>query len=94
MIKLPDVNRAFEYENSFYLSSDITRISKILAQYELYKMAQGIPGAIVECGIFKGASFIRFATFRDLFGNPFSKKLKMVLFMSIFYVPRLSRNIS
>ena len=38
-------------------------------------MTSEIPGAIVECGVFKGASFIRFAIFRDLFGNPFSKKL-------------------
>jgi len=75
MINLPDFNKAFEYENNFYLSCDITRISKILAHYELYKMVLDIPGAIVECGVFKGASLIRFATFRNLFGNPFSKKI-------------------
>ena len=75
MIKLPDFNRSFEYENDFYLSSDITRIGKILAHYELYKMVRDIPGAIVECGVFKGNSLIRFATFRDLFGNSFSKKI-------------------
>ncbi len=75
MIKLPDFNRSFEYENDFYLSSDITRIGKILAHYELYKMVLGVPGAIVECGVFKGTSLIRFATFRDLLGNSFSKKI-------------------
>lgn len=75
MIKLPDFDRAFEYENNFYLSCDVSRIGKILAHYELYKMASNVPGAIVECGVFKGASLARFAMFRDLFGNPFSKKI-------------------
>lgn len=75
MIKLPDFANAFEYENNFYLSCDNTRLSKILAQYELFKMAKNLPGAMVECGVFKGTSFVRFAGFRDLFGNPFSHKL-------------------
>ncbi len=75
MIKLPDFTKDFDYENNFYLSCDITRISKILAHYELYKKVIDLPGEIVECGIFKGASFARFAMFRELFGNPFSKKI-------------------
>ena len=75
MIGLPDFNKAFEYENNFYLSCDITRISKILAHYELYKKVRKVPGVMIECGVFKGASFARFAMFRDLFGNPFSKKM-------------------
>lgn len=75
MIKLPDFNKSFEYENNFYLSCDISRISKILAHYELYKMASDIPGAIIECGVFKGNSLSRFAMFRSLFGNTYSKKI-------------------
>jgi hypothetical protein len=75
MIKLPDFTKAYEYENDFYLSCDITRISKILAHYELYKKSLEIPGAIVECGVFKGASFVRFAMFRNLFENPYAKKI-------------------
>lgn len=75
MIELPDFNLAFEYENNFYLSCDPTRIGKILAHYELYKMVKDVPGAIVECGIFKGTSLTRFATFRDLFSNSYSKKI-------------------
>jgi hypothetical protein len=73
--ELPDFERVWEYENGFYLTCDITRISKILAHYELFKMALDVPGAIVECGVFKGASLARFAMFRDLFGNPYSKKI-------------------
>jgi len=75
MFNLPDFSKAFEYENNFYLSCDNTRLSKILAHYELFKATMDLPGEIVECGVFKGASFVRFAGFRDLFCNPFNHKL-------------------
>jgi hypothetical protein len=75
MISLPNFEKAFDYENNFYLSCDITRISKILAHYELFKLINEIPGAIVECGVLKGASLSRFTMFREIFSNPFSKKI-------------------
>lgn len=75
MMKLPTFSKSFEYENNFVLSCDSTRIGKIIAQYELYKMSAELPGAIVECGVFKGNSLCKFAMFRDLFGNRFSKKI-------------------
>ena len=75
MIQLPDFEKEWDYENAFYLTCHITRISKILAQWELFKMVSDIPGAILDCGVFKGASLARFAAFRQLVGNPFSKKI-------------------
>jgi hypothetical protein len=75
MKNLPDFSKSMDYENDFYLSCDYTRISKILAHYELYKMTMDIPGAIVECGVFKGTSLARFAMFRELLGNTFSRKI-------------------
>ena len=75
MITLPDFEKMFEYENNFYLSSDVSRMSKILAHYELYKMVLDLPGAIVECGVFKGISLIRFATFRQLLSTSFSRSI-------------------
>ncbi|HWZ22355.1 MAG TPA: TylF/MycF/NovP-related O-methyltransferase [Cytophagaceae bacterium] len=75
MIELPDFSKAFEYENNFYLSCDNTRLSKIMSHYELFKMTRNLPGAIVECGVYKGASISRFAGFRDLFGSAFSNKI-------------------
>lgn len=75
MIQLPDFNKAWEYENAFHLTCDINRIGKILAQWELFRMVWDTPGAIVECGVFKGVSLARFATFRHLLGNPNSKKI-------------------
>ena len=74
-MQLPDFEKAFDYENNFYLTCNINRISKILAHYELYKSVMETPGAIVECGVFKGASLIRFAAFRNLLGSPFNKKI-------------------
>ncbi|WP_141506469.1 TylF/MycF/NovP-related O-methyltransferase [Paenibacillus luteus] len=75
MISMPDFSKSFEYENNFYLSCDITRMSKMMAHYELYKMVVDLPGALVECGVFKGASFSRFAMFRELLNSPFAKKM-------------------
>ncbi len=35
MIQLPDFDKSFDYEDDFYLSCDPSRVSKILAHYEL-----------------------------------------------------------
>ena len=75
MIKLPDFNKSFEYENNFYLSCDSSRIGKFLAHYHLYEMAKKVTGEIVECGVFKGSSFTRFAIFRELLENSDKRKL-------------------
>jgi len=66
---------SFDYENAFYLTAQPMRFGKLLAQYELFKMTLDVPGAIVECGVFKGASFARFAMLRELLGNAFAKPL-------------------
>lgn len=75
MIKLPDFSKAYEYENEFYLSCDKQRIGKLIAHYELFKMSRNVAGEIVECGVFKGASLVRFAMFRKLFESAFEKKI-------------------
>jgi hypothetical protein len=65
----------FDIENSFYLRSDPYRIGKLLAQFEIYKTILELPGAIVECGVFKGVSLIRFATFRHALETQESRKI-------------------
>jgi Macrocin-O-methyltransferase (TylF) len=75
MIELPDPARSWEYENGFYLTCETARIGKLLAHYELFKMVHELPGAIVECGVFKGASLVRFAAFRDLLGSTSAKQI-------------------
>ncbi|EDY85534.1 dTDP-6-deoxy-L-hexose 3-O-methyltransferase [gamma proteobacterium HTCC5015] len=61
-----DLEKAYDYENGFYLTTSNSRLAKAIAQYELYKSIENVPGAIVECGVYKGASLMRFATFRDI----------------------------
>ncbi|MDM9631151.1 TylF/MycF/NovP-related O-methyltransferase [Robiginitalea aurantiaca] len=66
MIQLPDFEKAFDYENNFYLASAISRMYKPIIHYELYKKVLGVPGAFVELGIFKGISFVRFLAYREM----------------------------
>jgi hypothetical protein len=66
LINLPDLNDSFTYENFFYLSCESSRIEKILTQYSIFSKSLKIPGAIIECGVFKGASFARYAMFRKI----------------------------
>ena len=68
-------SKVWDYENGYYWFSDIRRIGKLLAHYELYKMIRDIPGDVVECGVYKLASVIRFATFRSLTESVYSRKL-------------------
>lgn len=75
MIELPDPSAAYEYENGFYLTCAPTRLGKLLAQYDLYRRASAVPGAIVECGVFKGASLARFACFRNLLGGDAAREI-------------------
>lgn len=75
MIELPDRTKAFEYENNFWLSCHVNRLSKVLAHYELFKATLPLAGEIVECGVFKGASLLRFAMMRELMSNPHQKRI-------------------
>lgn len=65
----------WDYENGFYWFSPKSRLNKMLAHYELYKTINSIPGHIFELGVYKGASLIRFATFRDALENDYSRKI-------------------
>ena len=68
-IDLPDRSRAFEYENSFIMSCDSSRMAKWMAHWELFNRVSAVPGAFFEFGVFKGNSFLRFAMFRSLLGR-------------------------
>jgi len=70
-----DPGRSWEYENGFYLTSPVSRLAKALAHFELYKSIVGLPGHVVECGVYKGASLIRFATFREILESPYSRRI-------------------
>ncbi len=68
-------DNVWDYENGFYWFSHNSRLNKMLAHYELYKSIVGLPGHIFELGVYKGASLIRLATFRDSLENDFSRKI-------------------
>ena len=78
---------AWDYENGFYLTSHVTRIAKLLAHFELYKTIVGLPGHVIECGVYKGASLIRFATFREILESPFSRRIIAFDAFGAFPVP-------
>ena len=65
----------WDYENGFYWFSHKTRINKMIAHYELYKTILELPGHIFELGVYKGASLVRLATYRDALENDFSRKI-------------------
>ena len=77
MINLPEFSTQdmYDFETYFHLSTKTDRMSKLIAHYEAYKIAAEIPGEIVECGVFKGTSFLRFAHFREILGSQISAKL-------------------
>lgn len=66
---------AWDYENGFYLTTHPKRIGKLLAQYEIYKLIMGLPGQVVELGVFKGTSLMRLLTFRELLENSNSRQI-------------------
>lgn len=70
-----DPGKSWEYENGYFITSHVTRLAKSVAHYELYKSIVDLPGDVVECGVFKGASFIRLLTFREMLESPFSRKV-------------------
>jgi hypothetical protein len=77
MIKLPDLSlqSSYDHETWFHHTLRVDRLAKFIAHYEAYKMVMGVPGSIVECGVFKGTSFMRLAILREMLGNYFSAKL-------------------
>jgi hypothetical protein len=50
-------------------------MSNLIYHYEIYKKIVSLPGDVVECGVFKGSSLIRFLTFREILENYNSRKI-------------------
>lgn len=65
----------WDFENGYHWFSHPTRMGKMIAHYELYKHVAHLPGAIVELGVYKLASVIRFATFRRLLETDESRQI-------------------
>ena len=67
-------SQVWDAENIFHLKTNVSRISQILYHYELYKLILNVPGCVIECGVFKGNSLVRFLTYRSLLENNFSRE--------------------
>ena len=67
--------KVWDAENLFYLNSKTSRLAKFIYHYEIYKKIVDIPGDILEFGVFKGASFSRFLSFRKILENEDSRKI-------------------
>ena len=65
----------WDYENGFYWFSDRTRIAKLMAHLAIYEQIVKLPGDVIEFGVYKAASLIRFLTFRNILENDFSRKI-------------------
>jgi hypothetical protein len=75
VIPLPDPTATFQYEQDFLLTCSPSRIGKILALHELYQRVRDVPGAIVECGVFRGGSFTTWAILRNLLESEHTRQL-------------------
>ena len=78
MFNLPDLdNKQLMYDSgvTWHLTVPSERINRFISHYETMKLIQNIPGEIIECGVFKGESLIRFAHFRDILGTNASSKI-------------------
>lgn len=58
-----EAKKKSDYENGYYLMSDYGRLAKSVAHYELYKSIVQLPRQLIEYGVFKGASLIRFSNY-------------------------------
>lgn len=54
-------------------------IAKFLAHYEIYKLVKDLPGHIVELGVFKGESLLRFSQFTEIF-EPYDRSFRVIGF--------------
>ena len=74
-IKGLNSEKIWDYENGFYWFSPVNRISKLITHWEIYQKTLNVPGEIFELGVLKGASFIRWASFREMLESSSSRKI-------------------
>ncbi|MRS98728.1 macrocin-O-methyltransferase [Ralstonia pickettii] len=54
-------------------------LAKLICHYEIYKQVNDLPGHIVEFGVFKGESLLRFAQFSEIFA-PYDRSFDVIGF--------------
>lgn len=66
---------SFVLENQFLWTSPPDRLAKWIGHWEIWKQVTEVPGDIVEVGVHKGASLIRWLTFREISGGSLSRSI-------------------
>tara|TARA_Y200000002_G_scaffold282329_1_gene236350 strand:+ start:98 stop:784 length:687 start_codon:yes stop_codon:yes gene_type:complete len=77
--RLKKTRNNWNIENKFHENIGLERLSKFLNHYELLKKTEKIRGAIIEFGVLKASSLIRFCLYRD-----FLKMNKKILAFDAF----------
>ncbi|MCF7917303.1 MAG: TylF/MycF family methyltransferase [Candidatus Omnitrophica bacterium] len=83
-----DYNKRYDYENGFYATAGINRVSKFVAHLDLFRMVSRLRGEIVECGVFRGNSLFRWIKLRNLLENMYSRKV--IAFDTFAHFPETS----
>ena len=83
--RLNKVKNNWDAENNFYQFVDKSRLIKFLNHFKLLEKTRSISGDILECGVLKGNSIIRFAIFRDYLNL---KKKKVIGFDNFGSFPK------
>ena len=66
-------------------------LAKLIAHYEIYKMIKNLPGNIIELGVFKGESLLRFAYLTEIF-EPYDRSFKLVGFDTFTGFTKINKN--
>ncbi len=81
-------NRGAVAGGSVFRYANRRSFAKLLAHYEVWKLVQAVPGHIVELGVFKGESLLRFAQLAEIF-LPYDRSFEVIGFDNFAGFPAL-----
>ena len=64
-------------------------MAKLISHYEIYKLIQDLPGHVIELGVFKGESLLRFGQFSEIF-NTYDRSFDVIGFDNFSGFTKLS----
>lgn len=68
-------NLLWDSYHTLLLSSDLSRIRKLLVRNDLFQKTVDVPGEVVECGVYKGAGLLYWAKLLKIFLPNSSKRV-------------------
>jgi hypothetical protein len=69
------MSEAFDLENRWLASADVSRLAKFIDHWTVYEDLLATPGDVVEVGVLKGGSLLRWLTYREMTGGNASRKV-------------------